>query len=53
MCLAWLHCSTSESLWLQYFKLIFFEIQNMPLRMVFANPVTYCIYLGFQEVSLD
>ena len=32
---------TSESQWLQYFKLVFLEIQNVPLRTVFANPVTY------------
>ena len=41
MCLEWLHCITSESQWLQYFKLVFLEIQNVPLRTVFANPVTY------------
>ena len=41
VCLAWLHCSTSESQWLKYFKLIFLEIQNVPLRTVFANPVTF------------
>ena len=35
------HCSTSESQWLQYFK--FLEIQHVPLRMVFANPVTYAV----------
>ena len=29
--------------WLQYFKLVFLEIQNVPLRTVFANPVTYDI----------
>ena len=39
--LAWLHCSTGEPQWLQYFKLVFLEIQNVPLRTVFANPVTY------------
>ena len=39
--LAWLHCRTREPQWLQYFKLVFLEIQNMPLRTVFANPVTY------------
>ena len=39
--LAWLHCSTGEPQWLQYFKLVFLKIQNVPLRMVFANPVTY------------
>ena len=38
--LAWLHCSIRESQWLQYFKLIFPEIQNVPLGMVFTNPVT-------------
>ena len=41
MCLAWLHCSTSESQWLQYFKLIFIEIQNVSLRTVFTNPITF------------
>ena len=30
-----------EPQWLQYFKLVFLEIQNVPLRTVFANPVTY------------
>ena len=29
---------------IQYFKLIILEIQNVPLRTVFANPVTY-IYI--------
>ena len=33
-------CSTREPQWLQYFKLVFLEIQNVPLRTVFANPVT-------------
>ena len=41
VCLTWLHCSTGESQWLQYFNLVFLEIQNVPLRTVFANPVTY------------
>ena len=41
MCLVWLHCITSESQWLQYFKLIFLEIQNVRFRTVFPNPVTY------------
>ena len=43
MCLAWLHCITSESQWFQYFKLIFLEIQDVPLRTVFVNPVTYVL----------
>ena len=34
----WLHCSTRE---LQYFKLVFLKIQNVPLRTIFTNPVTY------------
>ena len=33
--------STREPQWLQYFKLVFLKIQNVPLRMVFANLVTY------------
>ena len=39
--LVWLYCSKSEPQWLEYFKLVFFEIQNVSLRMVFENPVTY------------
>ena len=31
----------NHNAWLQYFKLIFLETQNVPLRTVFANPVTY------------
>ena len=46
MCLAWLRCITSESQWLQYFKLVFLEIQNVPLRTVFANPVTIMSITG-------
>ena len=54
MCLAWLQCNTSESQWLQYFKLVFLEIQNVPLRTVFANPVTFIdhaiqIYVGQKD----
>ena len=44
MCLAWLHCITSASQWLQYFKLIFLEIQNVRFRTVFPNPVTIIVY---------
>ena len=32
-----------EPQWLQYFKLVFLKIQNVPLRTVFANPVTYTV----------
>ena len=39
--LVWLHCSTREPQWLQYIKLVFLEIKSVPLRTVFANPVTY------------
>ena len=39
--LSWLHCSTRESQCLQHFNFVFLEIQNVPLRTVFANPVTY------------
>ena len=38
--MVWLHCSTREPQWLQYFKLVFLETQNVLLRTVFANPVT-------------
>ena len=50
MCLTWLHCSTGESQWLQYFKLVFLKIQNVPLRMVFANPVTYSSQFDLQFI---
>ena len=52
--LAWLHCSTGEPQWLQYFKTVLLEIQNVPLRTVFANPVTYN-YLthSYGSVSLN
>ena len=36
--LARLQCSTGE---FQYFNTVFLEILNVPLRMVFANPVAF------------
>ena len=45
--LVWLHCCTREPQWFQYLLLVFLEIQNVPLRTVFANPVTYNISLSY------
>ena len=39
--LACLKSSTTESQQLQYFKLVFLVILNVPIRMVFAETVTY------------
>ena len=39
--LTWLQCSTGEPQLLQYFKMVFLEIQNVRLRAVFVNAVTY------------
>ena len=39
--LVWLQCSTGETQLFQYFNTVFLEILNVPLRMVFAGPVTY------------
>ena len=41
MNLAWLKSSTRELQWLQYFKMVFLKIPNVPLRMVFTETVTY------------
>ena len=39
--LAWLQCSTEEPQLLQYFKMVFLDIQNATICSVFVNPVTY------------
>ena len=33
---------------LEYFKMVFLEILNIPLRRVFSNPVTYIAVPGFK-----
>ena len=39
--LAWLKSSTTEPQQLQYFKLVFLILLNVPIRTVFAETVTY------------
>ena len=38
--LTWLQCSTGETQLFQYFNKVFLEMLNVPLRTVFADPVT-------------
>ena len=40
--LAWLKSSTTEPQQIQYFKLVFLVLLNVPIRMAFAETVTYC-----------
>ena len=39
--MAWLQSSTTEPQQFKYFKSVFLKIPNVPLRMVFAETVTY------------
>ena len=39
--MAWLKSSITEPQQLEYFKLVFLVILNVPIRMVFAETVTY------------
>ena len=41
MNLAFLHSGINEPQWLEYFKVVFLKIQNVPSSRVFPNPVTY------------
>ena len=38
--MATIQCSTGEPQLIQYFKMVFLKMQNVPLRTVFVNPVT-------------
>ena len=53
MYLAWLKSSTTKLQWFQYLKLVFLEIPNVTIQLVFQNQVTYMIDAGYyKELSI-